>query len=60
MNFSCTSQIKLVLNKINPTLTMTFLKTHHGHDFEIRHLRLTTEERIKVAQKLTIGVNVTK
>ncbi|CAG9828164.1 unnamed protein product, partial [Diabrotica balteata] len=59
IGFSCSSQIKLIINK-NSSVSMTFLKTHYGHDFDIKHLRLPKEDKINIAQKLTLGINMTK
>ena len=55
MNSSCTSQIKMILDK-DGKVTVNFRKTHYGHVANLAQVRLPKHEREKIAAKLVYGV----
>ncbi|XP_023014847.2 uncharacterized protein [Leptinotarsa decemlineata] len=55
----CTSQIIVVKNG-NDIYQVTYYSTHYGHDTEVQHVRMTKDEREKIASKLAEGVTNSK
>lgn len=60
INFNCTSQIKIEVNKLNRSVFIKFYKTHYGHSIDLQHLKIPKTDRMTIAQKLASGVAVTR
>lgn len=54
INHSCTSGIKVTIE--NGKYHVEWQKTHYGHDFELKHIRLQKSDRNCIASKLISGV----
>ncbi|KAG5882583.1 hypothetical protein JTB14_030132 [Gonioctena quinquepunctata] len=54
----CTSQI--VVKNDNGVYSVIFYGTHYGHNTEVQHVRITKDNRTKIAAKLADGVPLPK
>uniref|UniRef100_A0A1Y1M411 C2H2-type domain-containing protein n=2 Tax=Photinus pyralis TaxID=7054 RepID=A0A1Y1M411_PHOPY len=59
MSSCCTSQIKLIKKGGNDIL-IQWQKTHYGHTLDLKHVRLSVQDREEVALKLISGVTSEK
>ncbi|XP_031354776.1 uncharacterized protein LOC116179198 isoform X4 [Photinus pyralis] len=59
MSSYCTSQIK-VTKKGGSDILIQWQKTHYGHTFDLKHIRLSIQDREEVALKLISGVTSEK
>lgn len=58
MNAMCTSQIKLT--KVNDVFHCTYYGTHYNHEKDIGHLHISKENKMKIANKLALGVSTSR
>lgn len=56
---SCISRL-IVTQKKEDKVAVTQIKTHYGHKTELKHLRISTQDRNHIASKLLMGVSVGK
>ncbi|XP_050497561.1 uncharacterized protein LOC126878735 [Diabrotica virgifera virgifera] len=54
---SCTSQIIVSKNIQTDCCTVTYFKTHYGHDNDIEHLHVPKSDKENIASKLILGVS---
>lgn len=55
INGRCPASMNVTINT-DSTLDVKFIKTHVGHDFELKHLDLSDKDRELIVQKLVSGV----
>lgn len=55
---SCTSQI--IINRIGINLNVIYYKFHYCHEKQVQHVRISQDNRTKIASKLQMGVSVDK
>ncbi|KAJ8943228.1 hypothetical protein NQ314_009801 [Rhamnusium bicolor] len=58
INYACTSQIRVIVNKNK--CTAFYYKTHYGHNIDLQHLHIPKDERSIIAAKLSSGVSVSQ
>lgn len=59
MNSACTSQLRLLINH-GKQFYVRFQKTHYGHNLDLKHLRISKEDKDIIASKLVAGVTKTR
>uniref|UniRef100_A0A6P7GKQ4 Uncharacterized protein LOC114343590 n=2 Tax=Diabrotica virgifera virgifera TaxID=50390 RepID=A0A6P7GKQ4_DIAVI len=52
----CSSHIVLKVNNTTNEASMTYFKTHYGHDLELKHIRIPENTRNIIASKLALGI----
>ncbi|XP_072392298.1 uncharacterized protein [Diabrotica undecimpunctata] len=60
LNRNCTSQIIITLVIETGFCSMSYFKTHYGHEEDMQHMRLSKLKRESVASKLIAGVSVSQ
>ena len=58
ISIHCTSAITLTVNPTTQSLTAVVCYTHYAHESRLGHIRLSEEDRLKIAGKLAQGVTL--
>ena len=59
-NHQCTAAITLTVNHTTQSVTAVVCHTHYAHESRLGHIRLSEEDRLKIAGKLAQGVTFDK
>ena len=60
MASTCTAHITATTDIVSGTVAVQYCDHHVGHDVQLRHLRLSADVRLEVAQLLQQGATVSK